>query len=117
MVARRRRGGHLKERRCSRELRCLLIELVPLDVDVRQGALYPVRQLPGRALEDGGRDDRHADHEGVDQDAEGEGEAEALCGGVRDRSGRDDFGAVGVAVAQGLAGAWAGSLWWVTRSG
>jgi hypothetical protein len=36
---------------------------------------------------------------------------------VRDRSGRDDFGAVGVAVAQGLAGAWAGSLWWVTRSG
>ena len=55
------------------------------DVHVRQPAVQPTGQIPGAATQQchDRRDERHPDDEGVDEDAEGEGEPDALDGGVR----------------------------------
>src|ERR1700744_2045783 len=93
-----------------------LLELAAFDVDVRQDPSQPARQPPGTVLEDehGGRDDCHADHEGIDQDTDSQREAERLRRRIRgeDEAGEDrghddrgrshDLGAAGVAVEDGV---------------
>ena len=65
-----------------------LDERLALDVEVREQPAEPARQAPGAAPEQRhhGRHERHADHERVGQDAEGERQADRLD----DRVGVED---------------------------